>query len=370
VVVGAVYSGDQINYSGSSTSITETVIALPDTLSLAIVAPYNNPSSANDVTTNATGPSVPLVATLAVSGKAIPGGTVSFYSGSSTSPTLLGLASVVSAGGGVFEATLNESTLRAGTTNTVEDDSTLTTYNVFAIYSGDTTYGPSTSNSAPLTIVAPPTVQPACTKAAAPATCAANTTGATFTITPANPAITVASSTLTGQGSGSVTLTINSYGGWQGVLNFTCSNLPANAACAPYPGSPVVNFSTPGGSIPQTTVQFIINTNVQPLTPTASGLPWGIAGLSGLLLLLARRRVGKRGFSGLGAAVALSLLMIGSIGSMSGCGSSTTQAVTPTGTTNVQVAVSAAQGVPGSTTGNTQAPDPNAGSFTISLTVQ
>jgi hypothetical protein len=369
VVVGAVYSGDQINYSGSSTSITETVIALPDTLTFAVVAPYSNPSSANDVSTNATGPTVALVATLAVSGKAIPGGTVSFYSGTSSNSKLVGLASVVSSGGGVFEATLNEDTLRAGTTNVVEDDSFLTTYNLFAVYSGDTTYGPSTSNSAPLTIVGPPTVQPSCTSAPPPLNCAPNATGATFTITPANPSITIASSTLTGEGSGSVTLTINSYGGWQGVLNFTCSGLPTYAACATIPGSPS-NITAPNSPVPPITLQFIINTNVPPLPPTASGLPWGIAGFSGLLLLIARRRLRKLGFAGLSTMVALVLLTISSIGSMSGCGSAATHVDTPAGTTNVNVAVSAAQVNPSTTTGATLLPDPNPGSFTIALTVQ
>lgn len=369
VVVSAVYSGDEINYSGSSASITETVIALPDSLTLVALTPYTNPASANDNSANATGPSIPLVATLTPSTSVIPGGTVSFYSGTAANPTLLGLASVMAAGGGTFTATLNEDSLRAGTTNVVENNSTLSNFSVFAVYSGDNSYGPSTSNTTTFAIVAPPLKLPACATAT-PATCETNTTGATFTITPTNPSITVTSSKLTGQGTGSTVLTINSYGGWTGVLNFTCSGLPAYATCAPYPGGPVATASTPAAPTLPTTVQFFINTNVQPTPPTASGFIWWMSGVFGMMLLITRRRMKRFGFGGVGTALALTLLIIASIVGATGCGSAVAHDMTPAGTSNVTVTLHAAQQVSQTTNESVQLPDSNVGSFTIALTVQ
>ena len=174
-----------------------------------------------------------------------------------------------------------------------------------------------------------------------------------------------------GQGSGSTSITINSYGGWQGVLNFTCSNLPAYATCSPYPGAPIVNFSptTSGVAVAPTTVLFIINTNVPPIVPKASGFIWWISGFSGLALIVARRRLRGLGLGGLNLA-ASAFLLIASIGAMSGCSNTTYTTVTPVGTSNVLVTMSAAQGVPGSTNGSVQLPDSNVGSFTISLNVK
>src|SRR6202044_2085865 len=124
-----------INFSGGTASLTESVAALPTTLVLTLVAPYTNPASANDSSANAQGPSIPLIATLGFNGQIIPGGTVNFYSGSTANRTLIGIASVLASGGG-FQATLNTTALRAGTTNVVENNSFLTNYSIFAVYSG------------------------------------------------------------------------------------------------------------------------------------------------------------------------------------------------------------------------------------------
>jgi sugar lactone lactonase YvrE len=366
-IIVAVYSGDDKNYSGSSASLSETVTAQTSAVALTVNSPYTNPSSANDNSANATGPSVTLVAALTLQSKIIPTGTVSFYSGTGSNATLLGIGNVV-AGGGGYEATISENSLRAGTTNVVENLSTLTTYSIFAVYSGDNTYYSATSASEPLTIVAPPMTLPACATAS-PATCDSNTTGATFSITPTNPTITI-STAPNGQGSGSTVLTINSYGGWTGVLNFTCSNLPAYAKCAPYPGDPVVTASTPTATTQPTTVQFIINTNVQPLPPTASGFYWWLSGICGLILLTTRRKLKRHGFGGVGTTLALAMLMVASIGGTTGCGSGSTFYTTPSGTSTVTVQVSAAQLVPLTTNESVEPPDSNVGSFTIALTVQ
>ena len=367
VTVVAVYSGDT-NYSGSQGSINETVVGLNATLTLTAATPYTNPQSANDKPSNATGPSIPLVATLTISSKIITTGTVKFYYGTLANPSLIGIGTLTPGTGG-YQATVSETALRALTGTTGENGSIIANYNLFAVYSGDNFYVPETSPSIPLVIVGAPATQAPCVTATTP-TCAANTTGATFTITPANPALTINSSTVNGQTSGSVLLTITSYGGWQGILNFTCSNLPANAVCAPYPGAPLVTASTPNASTVPTPVQFIINTNVPPVVPNAAGIRWWISGFAGLMLLLARRRLKNLGLARLGTVVALALLMLGSIGAATGCSSSGSSTITPVGTTAVQVTVTAAQLVPGTTTGTLQLKDANTGSFTIALTIQ
>jgi sugar lactone lactonase YvrE len=366
VLIDAVYSGDSINYSGGTGSLTESVTALPTTLALTLVAPYTNPASANDSSANAQGPSIPLTATLGFNGQIIPGGTVNFYSGSAANPTLIGIASVVASGGG-FQATLNTTALRAGVTNVVENNSFLTDYSIFAVYSGDTSYGPSTSNSASVNIVAPPT----CAVAQPEPTCKTTpTTGATFTISPASPSITATSSVPGGQASGSTVLTVTSFGGWSGALNFTCSNLPAYATCSPYPGAPQVNASTAAAPSALAQVQFIINTNVPPIVPTTSSMSWWVSGLLGFALLGVRRRMKQFGLTNICMLVGTGLLMAASIGGLIGCGNGGTTFVTPAGTTNVTVTVHAAQLDPTSTTGALLASDTNAGSFQIALTVK
>jgi sugar lactone lactonase YvrE len=359
VVVLAQYTGDVINYSGSSGQLTENVIPLADTLALAVTAPYNNPLSADDSAANAAGPSITLSATLSPASTIAPGGMVTFYSGT----TVLGMVSVTPSASGGYGATLVTTALRAGTGTANENGSYLSNYTLTSVYSGDTTYVGSTSNAVPITIVG------ANTKANP-----LNTTGATFTITPANPTITVASTSAVGQASGSTTLTITSYGGWSGVLNFSCSGLPAYASCAPFPGAPLVTASTPSATLLPTTVSFVINTNVPPLTPTASSLVWWSAGCSGLLMLLFRRRLRKAGhlrFAQLLSLAGMFLLVGSSLTGLTACSStSTNQFSTPAGTSQVKVTVSAAQNVVGSTTGAVQAADVSVPPVTITLVVQ
>jgi hypothetical protein len=356
VIVSANYTGDVINYSGSTAQITENVIALADTVTLAISGPaiFNNPFSANDNAANANGPAVTLTATIIPSTTTIPGGTVTFYAGT----TAIGIITVKPD----HTAVLNTTALRAGTTTLVENDSFETTYNISAVYSGDTSYYGGTSNTLAIAIVG-------ANLAATPA----NTTGATFTITPANPTITATTTTAGGPASGSTTLSINSYGGWNGVVNFTCSGLPAYATCNPFPGYPTGVPSTPGANVLPTTVDFIINTNVTPIVPTGSSMTWWISGIAGFLLLVLRRRVKQSGYLRAGqllTVLAAVLFLTGSAIGISGCSSSTYPFVTPAGSSTVTVKVSAAQLVPGTTTGNTELPDSNVPSFQITLIVK
>jgi sugar lactone lactonase YvrE len=441
--VSANYSGDTLNYTASQGSVQVTVVGLANTLALTAVTPFTNPQSAGDNPANPTGPSIKLTAVLTVPSAIIPTGTVSFYSGSAANPTLVGIGNLTALNG-VYQAQVTETALRStAATGTVgENGSIITNYSLFAAYSGDTTYNPSSSNSLPIVITGAPATQNICataptmtitatalaggvatysyTASTAPAVgqiitvlgtkngsgvfnavgvtiasvtgtttgtftvagftsgstvasasdtgtasalCAPNTTGATFTITPANPSLTVTSTSQPGQGSGTTALTINSYGGWQGVITFTCSNLPAFATCDQYPGAPTVLYTN--GPTP---VQFIINTNVPPVVANANSLLWYIAGVSGFALLLARRRLARLGLQRLSILSGLLLLLGASLGTTIGCGSGSQADITPAGTTNVLVTVTAAQGIAGTT--NQQARDANTGSFTIALTVK
>jgi sugar lactone lactonase YvrE len=450
VTINAVYSGDVINYTGSTATIAETVTPLSTTLTLAITTSYSNPTSETDAIA-ATG--IPLTATVGIPGQIIPGGTVSFYAGS----TLLGMASVSAAGGGVYDATLKTTALRAGNSNQGEDGSFITNYSITAVYSGDPTYTGSTSAAEPITVVGPPATQAACataptmaitstsltggiatytytatanafTKLSVPAageivtitgttngggilnivgaviasvnttnntftvaglsstatlasakdtgnagpTCSPNSTGATYSLTPTSLSITVQPTT-SGEGSGSAVLTVNSYGGWSGILNFSCAGLPQYATCSPYPGTPLINASTPGAVYTPTQVQFFIKTNVPPLVPTGSSFPWWIGGLTGLLLLAMRRRMGRTGSLRLLSMVAAFLLLGGSLMGISGCGSGTSSVpayATPKGTSTVTVTVSGAQLVPGTTTEQTVLPDSTTTTFQITLVIQ
>ncbi len=370
VIVEAVYSGDVINYSGSTTQITENVIALPDTLTLTLTPEWNNPNSSNDNPANATGPVVPLTATVVPSTATIPTGTVTFYAGTNT----LGVKQVLPLASGGYGAILDTTALRAGTTNQVENGSFVTNYAITATYSGDNTYYPANSNTASIAIVGPPTTQPACATST-PATCGTNTTGAFYTISPTNPTITATTTTAGGPASGSTTLTLNSYGGYNGILNFTCSGLPAYATCAPYPGYPTVVPSTPTANVVPATVDFIINTNVAPIVPTGSSMAWWFSGAAGFVLLLLRRRIKRMGYlrgGQLFTAVGALLLFAGSVLGLGGCGSTGYSFITPAGTSTITVKVQAAQLdlLSGAAAGATFLNDPNPTTFQITLVVK
>lgn len=359
VVITAVYGGDGVNYSGSNATLNETVVALPDTVSLVVVTPYTNPQSANDSAANSKGPAIPLVATVVPGGGIAPGGFVTFYAGSN----VVGIATVQPGAGGIYVAKLTTTGLRAGTTTAGENGSYLTAYSLSAVYSGDTVYGPSTSTPVPVTIVGANTTANK-----------VNTTGATFTISPSNPSIVVNSTTAGTQASGSTILTITSYGGWAGILNFTCSGLPAYANCAPFPGAPLVTPSTATVPLAPTTVSFIINTNVAPVVPTAASMMWWFSAIGGLTLLTLRRRIRARGYlrSGhLSAIVGVGILMVVSVVGVTGCSSGKSSFVTPAGTSNVTVTVNAVQNVANSTTGQVlPTPDVSVPPFTVALTVK
>jgi hypothetical protein len=121
----AVYSGDTIYAPSSSLPVTVTLALVPSSISLSS---SGTPGIAGSVVTlNAQVSGV-------VSSGASPTGTVSFYV-AGTIPQLLGTATLSPAGLGLAVATLYTSSIPAGTPT------------VYAIYSGNTSFAPSTSNS-------------------------------------------------------------------------------------------------------------------------------------------------------------------------------------------------------------------------------
>jgi hypothetical protein len=232
----------------------------------------------------ASGAGVTLTATVA-SALGVPGGSVTFYNGS----TSLGVGTLN--GSGV--ATLSTTTLPAGT------DAPTATYAAAGNFAG--------SSSAPATI---------------------NIVGAPVGAG-ANYALSANPTTLTiaAGGAGKTTLTFTPTGGYSGTVSLSCSNLPANATCAF-----AQNQVTLSGNNQNISTGLRINTTMQqasrpissdsprgPFTPAMFALVfWCPGGLTSLALLVRRRKLVKRR-----RAWHLCLLLAGAwalTAGLSGCG--------------------------------------------------
>ncbi len=216
-------------------------------------------------------------------------GSVSFYA----SGMLLGSASV-------------ESGMAAFTTTALPVGSDTVT----ATYSGDATHNQSTASIAISVSVASPT----------------------FVVT-----ATPSSLSLTAGATGSVTLSLAANGTFSGAISFTCAGAPAAATCTVTPTSLTLGANQTGN------VAVIIATTPKNNQYQASNSPWGkVAGglsLAGLLLFVMPRR---RRLSGTIAVLFLTLLSLGSIVALSGCGSggSNKYPGTPAGTSTITVTAS------------------------------
>jgi sugar lactone lactonase YvrE len=314
--IAASYSGSA-TFSGSvAASLPITVTLAPTTTTLVVITPYTNPPS------GLTASSITISATVASTGQGIPTGTLTFSNGA----TVLSTQPVTPQAGGTFGATFAAS-LPAGT------------YTITVSYSGDSNYLTSASStSAVLTIVSAPVsaIVPAAT---------------TVTASAASP--------------GELNLTVNSYGGWYGIVDFQCSGLPAYATCTSIPGFAVASPSPTS----VTQVQLLFKVNVPPTVPTASLLLTFGGGAFGMLFMGFRRRKGVRNRVML--RVGMLMLLAGALQIIPACGSSSSssQYVTPSGTSTVTVTAIPAQYVSGTTQGATQPPDP-AQTFQVQLTVQ
>jgi sugar lactone lactonase YvrE len=268
----AVYNGTAA-FNGSVSSTQQLTVGKTSTATaLAVTAPYINPFSALP------GNAITFTAAIGFAGVGIPTGTVTFAANGTT----LGSSPVEPVAGGIFEAIFSTSSLAVGN------------YTVVATYSGDPNYvGSVSATSATIYVATSPIV----------------------TVTSSGASLTSSSSS-----NSTVTFTATGYGGWNGLVGFSClaSSLPANARCVFSPGQIEVLPSTPTTTASNPTIAMSVVIDQPPQTPTASKFPWWLAGPTGLLLLFARRRFARRGSSTITTALAFILLSIAA-GGMGAC---------------------------------------------------
>jgi sugar lactone lactonase YvrE len=268
----AVYNGTATFNGSVSSALQLTVGKTTTATALVVTAPYTNPYSALP------GNTITFTAAIGFAGVGIPTGTVTFAANGKT----LGSASVVPAAGGIFEATYSTSSLVVGN------------YTVVATYSGDPNYiGSVSAASAAIYVVTSPIV----------------------TTTSSGTSITSSSSS-----NSTVAFTSTGYGGWNGLVGFSClaSSLPANARCIFSPGQIEVLPSTPTTTASNPAIAMSVVIDQPPQTPTASKFLWWLAGPTGLLLLFARRRFARRTWSTIATTLVFILFGIAA-GGMGAC---------------------------------------------------
>jgi len=228
--ITAAYQGD-INFISSTSAAVSQAVNQPTATTTTVVASSANPST--------TGQSVTFTATVSSSSAGTPSGTVSFLDGA----TSIGSATL-SAG----KATLTTSALAAGS------------HSITAKYSGDSTFGTSTSAALTQTVNTPP----------ADFTMSGNGAGATSaTIVAGQSANYALQLALTG-GTGSINVTIS------------CSGAPAKAACTGPAAPVIVSGSTP------TIVNIGVTTTARSsaLPPSSGSKPMNFLPIGGILALL------------------------------------------------------------------------------------
>jgi len=299
-------NGNNYYSASTSSSLTINVATVATTTTLAYtslnVAPNSQPA----------GTPLVLTATVATLFAGVPGGSVTFSiadsGGSTTSGTGLLLA-----GSGGFQATYSY-TPAAPAAGVAYD-----VVSIKATYSGDVNFGGSASASSTL-----------------------NVSGSQGSVATAASGTSITSSATQ---NGTVTFTATSYGGWSGIVGFSCdpSTLPAHARCVFSPGQIAISANTSSLTYPPATTQFSVTINQAPQTTTVSGVVWWIAIPSGLLLLIVYRRTRRTlvssGWSALLLIVGVGALSLGIAGSV-GCSSGGVAFATPKGTDKVTVIAS------------------------------
>jgi sugar lactone lactonase YvrE len=308
-----------ITFGQSSSAVqTLTVSKVATSTALAFTTLYSNPLSQPGCASNGSSCStgITLTATVSPAESGIPTGAVTFTITQSNGTTISQSAPLAVASGGGFEATyVYDPVAPASGTYKVT---------VQAAYSGDGNFSGSQSTASAPFYVVPPT--------------------GSVSLTANGTSITTGSG-----GSNTISFTPTSYGGWTGLIGFSCvaSSLPANARCIFSPGQVQVTASTPSNPFNNAPVKMSVVVNQPPQTPTAGGLFWWLAGPLGLMLFYVRRRYAGSVFA---ALTVLAVIVMGGLAvtGLSACGSGA-QFLTPTGTSTVTVAAYVQPFKPGST---------------------
>jgi trimeric autotransporter adhesin len=287
------YSGDNHYAPGASKALTIVIAPDSSATTLSMVGYAVNPLTIEPPNPTNTGDSVTMTATVVPS---IPGalsGPVVF----SGANKILGTATVT--GTTVGSTTVYTAVL---TTNTIPEG----TYPVIATFMGNSNYISSASQPTQL-IVTPPK----------------------FVL--AQSASGISSSQ---NAPGSSTISVTSYAGFTGGVDFSCSGLPAHATCQ---FVPAVLSLTATGAVPinvpvLTTTLNVLVDQAPVVTPT--GIFWWSGILLGLSLygLAGNRRARRRLWMQCAAAV----LVLSSLAGISACGGSAAF-VTPSGTSTVTI---------------------------------
>jgi YVTN family beta-propeller protein len=269
--IAASYSGDS-NFSGSSTGVlVESIVPAPLITTATAISASANPQTV--------GSTITFAATVGSSttSSTSPSGTVSFFDGA----TKLGTATLASN----LTATFATSLLLLGS------------HSITATYSGNINFAASTSAVFVESIV--------------PLTATAD-----FTIT-ANPTSLV----LASGASGTVSITAGAQGGFQGMVNLSCVNLPSNVSCS---------FQSPALSLNNNSQTTILTLSVKPTTQAqnASGdmsrSQFGVlaalclfpgCGVSMLLIVPSRRLRSRL------ERLVVFFVLSGSVFALGGCGS-------------------------------------------------
>ncbi len=313
----AQYSGGVTGFvtfsKSTSTAVDVNVLPVATSAALSFNTLYVSPVS------QPAGTPITFIATISSAYAGAPTGTVTFTVTDSSGTIATATGTLQPASGGTFQATYtyaNTKTPSAGAAFDVQS--------VMATYGGDANFISAISTSASFDV---------------------SPTSGSLTITPSGTSITAST-----RSSGTINFIPTSYGGWTGLIGFSCeaSSMPANARCIFAPGQTQASAIT--AASPQLNVPVTLSIAIdQPSQkPTASGLFWWLAGPLGLLLLVARRRFARHARGVVVAMAALVLLGVAGLG-ISGC-STSTQNLTPAGTSTITVYAWAQPFATGSTT--------------------
>jgi hypothetical protein len=299
----ATYNGGPVYASGSSTAYTFVVqpatIAVTQSFFTDATTP---PSSAPG---NPVGFSLILTPSVYVSGGLT--GTVNFYNGN----TLVGSGMIQQTaqanGTVVYTAGFTTSTLAPSCLAGQTLPNCSNVYHIYASFAGNGNYAGFTTNAVAIIVTVP-----------------------TYSVTASSTTITSTASL-----PGTAALAVTSYSTFQGGVALSCSGLPANAYCVFRPGLisltyvPVFPATVPATSnipVQNTTMEILVSEDPVTIKSLSS---FGLLGLFASLglFLVGFRRKGTRG------AVAFCVVgMLGGmmLGSLSGCGASSSSSAYPT----------------------------------------